>query len=118
VFLLCPVSLFQFELEIQKIHENYESLVKSSKKREQLEVAMKKRLEDELKKVKAINTSLVQQLQNAGQVVSENAILESAEPVDSSMALLLARRKYNSQIFEHCSVIIGTFGSIALVQCL
>jgi len=38
--------------------------------------------------------------------------------VDSSMALLLARRKYNSQIFEHCSVIIGTFGSIALVQCL
>lgn len=84
----------QFELEIQKIHENYESLVKSSRKREQLEVAMKKRLEDELKKVKTINTSLVQQLQNAGHTVSEKMILASSEPVDSSMAVLLARRKW------------------------
>lgn len=73
--------------------------MKSSKKREQLEVAMKKRLEDELKKMKAVNAGLVQQLNDNGIAVSENMIMASAEPEDSSMARLLARRKLSSKIF-------------------
>lgn len=83
-------------MEIQKVHEGYESLVKSNMKREQLEVAMKKRLEDDLKKVKAMNAGLIQQLQAAGISVPENVILASVEPTDSSMAHLLAKRKFMS----------------------
>lgn len=45
----------QFELEIQKVHESYESLVHSSQKRERLERIMKLRLEDEIKKLQAQN---------------------------------------------------------------
>ncbi|XP_045201300.2 angiomotin-like isoform X2 [Mercenaria mercenaria] len=86
-------KLQKFELEIQRVHEGYEALVKSNKKREQLEVAMKKRLEEDLKKVKAMNSGLIQQLQNAGISVPENVILASVEPTDSSMAHLLAKHK-------------------------
>jgi hypothetical protein len=93
--------LFQFELEIQRVHEGYEALVKSNKKREQLELAMKKRLEDDLKKVKAMNSGLIQQLQNAGISVPENVILASVEPTDSSMAHLLAKRKLYLALTRH-----------------
>lgn len=86
-------KLQKFELEIQKVHEKYEMLVKSNKKREQLELAMKKRLEDELKKIKGINSGLIHELQQAGISVSENVILASVEPTDSSMAHLLAKHK-------------------------
>lgn len=49
---------FQFELEIQRVHESYESLVKSSQKRERLEGALKMRMEEEIKKLKAENRQL------------------------------------------------------------
>lgn len=50
--------VFQFELEIQKVHDAYESLVKSSKKRERLESLMKKKLEEEVKKLSSENKQL------------------------------------------------------------
>ncbi|KAL5005490.1 hypothetical protein ScPMuIL_018946 [Solemya velum] len=51
-------KLQKFELEIQKVHEAYELLVKSSQKRECLEAMMKKRLEGEIKKLQAENKAL------------------------------------------------------------
>ncbi|KAL4220743.1 angiomotin [Mactra antiquata] len=86
-------KLQKFELEIQKIHEEHESLIKSSMKREQLDLALRKRLEEELKKIKAMNNGLIQQLKKAGISVPENVILASTEPADSSMANLLAKHK-------------------------
>ncbi|XP_013387912.1 angiomotin [Lingula anatina] len=44
-------KLQKFELEIQKIQEDHEGLVKSSHKREQLEKAMRVRMEGEVKKL-------------------------------------------------------------------
>lgn len=45
-------------MEIQKVHEAYESLVQSSQKREKLERMMKKRLEDEIRKLLTQNKTL------------------------------------------------------------
>jgi ribosome-binding protein aMBF1 (putative translation factor) len=45
-------------MEIQKVQEAYESLVKSSQKRERLENALKVKLEEEVKKLKAQNEEL------------------------------------------------------------
>jgi 23S rRNA pseudoU1915 N3-methylase RlmH len=50
--------LQKFEFEIQKVHEAYESLVKSSQKREKLESIMKKKLKEELIKLQATNKKL------------------------------------------------------------
>lgn len=50
--------LQKFEYEIQKVHEAYESLVKSSQKREKLEAIMKKKLKEELTKLQATNKQL------------------------------------------------------------
>ena len=83
----------QFELEIQKVHEAYESLVKSSKKREYLEQVMKKRLEEELKAARQQNESLQRQLEDSGIKVSDKRA-SRIEPYDSSMETLLARRKF------------------------
>ncbi|KAH3870548.1 uncharacterized protein LOC127868309 isoform X2 [Dreissena polymorpha] len=85
--------LQKFEMELQNVHEGYESLQKSSKKIIQKESAMKKHLEEELKKQKAVNNSLIQQLQKAGLPVPDAAILASVEPSDSSMVHLLAKHK-------------------------
>ncbi|XP_056004959.1 angiomotin-like protein 1 isoform X2 [Ostrea edulis] len=54
--------LQKFEFEIQKVHEAYESLVKSSQKREKLESIMKKKLKEELRKLQATNKQLQEQV--------------------------------------------------------
>ncbi|CAG2213248.1 unnamed protein product [Mytilus edulis] len=50
--------LQKFELEIKKVHEDYESLVQSSRKREKLENMRKKRYEEEIKKLYLSNKQL------------------------------------------------------------
>lgn len=54
--------LQKFEFEIQKVHEAYEALVKSSQKREKLEAIMKKKLKEELTKLQGTNKQLQEQL--------------------------------------------------------
>lgn len=51
-------KLQKFELEIEKVHEAYESLVKSSQKREKLEAALKSKLEEEVRKLRQQNEDL------------------------------------------------------------
>lgn len=71
-------KLQKFEMEIQKVHEAYESLVKSSQKRERLENALKAKLDEEVKKMRAQNDELRAQLQQSeaakkpGQEVSDS----------------------------------------------
>lgn len=53
------VSLsFQFEIEIQRISEAYESLVKTTTKRESLDKAMRNKLEGEIRRLHDFNRDL------------------------------------------------------------
>eukprot|EP00079_Xenopus_tropicalis_P020766 XP_012811935.1 PREDICTED: angiomotin like 1 isoform X1 [Xenopus tropicalis] len=58
-------KLQKFETEIQKISEAYESLVKSSAKRESLDKAMKNRLEGEIRRLHDFNRDLRDRLETA-----------------------------------------------------
>lgn len=66
-------KLQKFELEIQKVHEAYESLVKSSQKRERLEAAIKLKLEEEVKKLLSQNEQLTAQLQKQGPLKKQDS---------------------------------------------
>ncbi|XP_076453945.1 uncharacterized protein LOC143289041 isoform X2 [Babylonia areolata] len=66
-------KLQKFELEIQKVHEAYESLVKSSQKRERLEAAIKLKLEEEVKKLQSQNEQLTAQLQQQGSSTKQDS---------------------------------------------
>ncbi|XP_069825735.1 angiomotin-like protein 1 isoform X2 [Dendropsophus ebraccatus] len=58
-------KLQKFESEIQKISEAYESLVKSSTKRETLDKAMKNKLEGEIRRLHDFNLDLRDRLETA-----------------------------------------------------
>ncbi|XP_075448598.1 angiomotin-like protein 1 isoform X2 [Ascaphus truei] len=58
-------KLHKFETEIQKISEAYESLVKSSTKRESLDKAMKNKLEGEIRRLHDFNRDLRDRLETA-----------------------------------------------------
>ncbi|XP_073439069.1 angiomotin-like protein 1 isoform X2 [Dendrobates tinctorius] len=58
-------KLQKFESEIQKISEAYESLVKSSSKREALDKAMKNKLEGEIRRLHDFNRDLRDRLETA-----------------------------------------------------
>ncbi|XP_066442901.1 angiomotin-like protein 1 isoform X3 [Eleutherodactylus coqui] len=58
-------KLHKFEAEIQKISEAYESLVKSSTKREALDKAMKNKLEGEIRRLHDFNLDLRDRLETA-----------------------------------------------------
>ncbi|KAM4699498.1 angiomotin-like protein 1 isoform 2-T2 [Discoglossus pictus] len=58
-------KLQKFETEIQKIFEAYESLVKSSSKRESLDKAMKNKLEGEIRRLHDFNRDLRDRLETA-----------------------------------------------------
>ncbi|KAM9320569.1 angiomotin-like protein 1 [Gastrophryne carolinensis] len=58
-------KLQKFEFEIQKIAEAYESLVKSSTKREALDKAMKNKLEGEIRRLHDFNLDLRDRLETA-----------------------------------------------------
>lgn len=52
------LSLLQFEMEIQKVHQSHEELVRSSDKREHLEKAIRARLEGEIRRLLESNREL------------------------------------------------------------
>lgn len=56
--LKCLSPLFQLELEIQRISEAYETLMKGSAKREALEKTMRNKLESEIKRLHDFNRDL------------------------------------------------------------
>ncbi|XP_076435475.1 uncharacterized protein LOC143275336 [Babylonia areolata] len=59
-------KLQKLEQEIHQVQEAYQSLVRSTDKRERLEAAIKARLKDQVSKLQAHNDSLKVQLQKAG----------------------------------------------------
>lgn len=110
-------KLQKFELEIQKVHEAYEALVKSSKKREYLEQVMKKRLEEELKMVQQQNECYVRQLEDVGvKPVGTNKRASRIEPVDGSMETLLAKHKELLTVKERQDIELANARSTILDQ--
>ncbi|XP_053564583.1 angiomotin-like protein 1 isoform X2 [Bombina bombina] len=63
-------KLQKFETEIQKIFEAYDSLVKSSTKRESLDKAMKNKLEGEIRRLHDFNRDLRDRLETANRQLS------------------------------------------------
>ncbi|XP_064638236.1 angiomotin-like isoform X2 [Lineus longissimus] len=93
-------KLQKFELEIQKVHESHESLVRSSKKRESLEATMRLKLENECKKLKDVNKDLKDQLEKAlSQPMTCNGSLKDSDlrkevsKKDAIIAKLIAQNK-------------------------
>ncbi|XP_046369226.2 angiomotin-like isoform X2 [Haliotis rufescens] len=83
-------KLQKFEFEIEKVHEAYESLVKSSEKRERLEATLKKRLEDELKKARAENTEIREKMETS---LKESQNQRSEDEKEAHLGKLLAQRQ-------------------------
>ena len=84
--------LQKFEIEIQRVHEAYEGLVRSSKKREQLELIMKKRLEDEIRKLQTKN----KQLQGEPCLIYD--FTRSPPPYSPLLHLVLERVRLNIKV--------------------
>ncbi|XP_061184323.1 angiomotin-like isoform X2 [Saccostrea echinata] len=85
--------LQKFEFEIQKVHEAYESLVKSSQKREKLEAIMKKKLKEELTKLQATNKQLQEQVdRSAAECVDDGEQVSDSER-SRKFAALVAQNK-------------------------
>ncbi|CAH1781084.1 unnamed protein product [Owenia fusiformis] len=76
-------KLQKFELEIQKAQENYDMLVKSSEKRENLEKAMRCKLDNDIKKIQDNNRDLKAQLSTAlAQLASRHTAVTYNEDSD------------------------------------
>lgn len=83
-------KLQMFELEIQKVHEDYESLVQSSAKREKLEALRKKKYEDEIRKLRAVNKQLQENIEVHGltEVRSEKEVQTTQKNYELEIAAL------------------------------
>ncbi|XP_074658557.1 uncharacterized protein LOC141911434 [Tubulanus polymorphus] len=58
-------KLQKFELEIEKMHDSYQALIKKNQKREQLEKMMRGKLDGEIKRIKETNKDFKEQLEKA-----------------------------------------------------
>ncbi|XP_015197192.2 angiomotin-like protein 1 isoform X1 [Lepisosteus oculatus] len=72
-------KLQRFEKEIQKISEAYESLVKSSSRRESLDKAMKNKLEGEIRRLHDFNRDLRDRLETANRQLASRDLEESED---------------------------------------
>ncbi|OWF55182.1 angiomotin-like isoform X2 [Mizuhopecten yessoensis] len=84
-------KLQKFEMEIQKVHEAYESLVQSSQKREKLEKMMKKRLEEQIRKLVCQNKTFKDKLDKSSQGSDSEPSLGAHR--DEGTSALLAKNK-------------------------
>uniref|UniRef100_A0A5S6R3N0 Angiomotin_C domain-containing protein n=1 Tax=Trichuris muris TaxID=70415 RepID=A0A5S6R3N0_TRIMR len=82
-------KLQQLELQYQKIHREYEDLVRRQEKREQLEQQMRSRMQAEITRLKDINLHLQNQLESSLQQIS---YYQSEEVDDSELRHEITRR--------------------------
>ncbi|KAI0235556.1 hypothetical protein LSAT2_013925 [Lamellibrachia satsuma] len=90
-------------MEIEKVHNGYESLVKQSQHREHLEKLMRHKLEAEIKKLRGMNAelqdhlnqALTQLLQDEGDNPNDSEVTKDLHCQDSLMS------KFISQNIRH-----------------
>ncbi|XP_053329415.1 angiomotin [Spea bombifrons] len=87
------VARFQkMEMEIQRISEAYENLVKSSTKRETLEKAMRTKLEGEIRRIHDFNRDLRERMETANKQLASKDF-EGSEDNRKTISQLLAQNK-------------------------
>ncbi|XP_050388338.1 angiomotin isoform X2 [Patella vulgata] len=92
-------KLQKLELEIEKVHGAYESLAKSAQKREKLDMALKQRLEVEIKKLQTENKDLKDQIDKSmsptekHRVKTETEIKSKLSEKDTTIIKLLSHNK-------------------------
>lgn len=110
---LKKVSILQkFELEIQKVNDDYENLVKHSQKRENLEKMLRFRLEAELKKQRDSNLKLRAQLSSnpSKEVKDPSSRDESPKDKQGQDSLLTKLLNQNKELMtnnEHLDIEIA-----------
>ncbi|KAM9324874.1 angiomotin [Gastrophryne carolinensis] len=87
------VARFQkMEMEIQRVSEAYENLVKSSSKRETLEKAMRTKLEGEIRRIHDFNKDLRDRMETANKQLAAKEF-EGSEDNRKTISQLLAQNK-------------------------
>ncbi|KAM4019595.1 angiomotin isoform 1-T2 [Anomaloglossus baeobatrachus] len=87
------VARFQkMEMEIQRVSEAYENLVKSSSKRETLEKAMRTKLEGEIRRIHDFNRDLRERMETANKQLAAKEI-EGSEDNRKTISQLLGQNK-------------------------
>lgn len=87
------VARFQkMEMEIQRVSEAYENLVKSSSKRETLEKAMRTKLEGEIRRIHDFNRDLRERMETANKQLAAKEI-EGSEDNRKTISQLLSQNK-------------------------
>ncbi|KAM8953613.1 angiomotin isoform 2-T2 [Pelodytes ibericus] len=87
------VARFQkMEMEIQRVSEAYESLVKSSSKRENLEKAMRTKLEGEIRRIHDFNRDLRERMETANKQLATKEF-EGSEDNRKTISQLLSQNK-------------------------
>ncbi|XP_075040408.1 angiomotin [Mixophyes fleayi] len=87
------VARFQkMEMEIQRVSEAYENLVKSSSKRETLEKAMRTKLEGEIRRIHDFNRDLRERMETANKQLAAKEF-EGSEDNRKTISQLLAQNK-------------------------
>ncbi|XP_035241911.1 angiomotin-like protein 1 isoform X2 [Anguilla anguilla] len=81
----------RFEMEIQKISEAYEGLVKNSSKRESLDKAMKNKLEGEIRRLHDFNRDLRDRLETANRQLASRDLEDHEDGRAAGLYLLQSR---------------------------
>lgn len=96
-------NIHMIEMELQKVHQAYEDLMKSSEKKEKLERAIRYKLEIEIKSLKDENKTLKEHLnaalstmskRNPENFVDDNEFRSEIQRRDILVARLLSQSKY------------------------
>ncbi|XP_018085360.1 angiomotin isoform X2 [Xenopus laevis] len=105
------VARFQkMEMEIQRISEAYENLVKSSSKRETLEKAMRTKLEEEIRRIHDFNRDLRERMDTANKQLAAKEF-EGSEDNRKTISQLLAQNKEIQREKEKLEIEISSLRS-------
>uniref|UniRef100_G3UFE6 Angiomotin like 1 n=1 Tax=Loxodonta africana TaxID=9785 RepID=G3UFE6_LOXAF len=87
-------KLHKFEKELQRISEAYESLVKSTSKRESLDKAMRNKLEGEIRRLHDFNRDLRDRLETANRQLSSSTRENQRKETDLICKLSLKNKEF------------------------
>ncbi|XP_064422582.1 angiomotin isoform X2 [Latimeria chalumnae] len=103
-------KLQKLEMEIRRVSEAYENLVKSSSKRETLEKAMRNKLEGEIRRLHDFNRDLRERMDSANKQLAAKEY-EGSEDNRKTIAQLFAQNKENLREKEKLEIELASLRS-------
>uniref|UniRef100_A0A4W3JPX6 Angiomotin n=1 Tax=Callorhinchus milii TaxID=7868 RepID=A0A4W3JPX6_CALMI len=103
-------KLHKLEMEIERVSEEYENLVKSSSKTEALEKAMRNKMEGEVRRLHDFNRDMRDRLESVTRQLAEKEY-ESSEDNRKTIAQLIAQNKENLRENEKLEMELGALRS-------